>query len=183
MSRLFVLTGPSGAGKSSIAHALFAQPELRIEKFITCTTRKPRLGEKHGKDYWFINEADFKKQIAENGFFEWAHVYGHYYGSSVQEMKRVLQGSNTVLIILDVQGAKTIKLLYPETTIIFLDASKDSLIHRLEARGDSAEDIDRRMERFEEEKRFRSLSDFTIVNADGDLAAAIESVKLIILAQ
>lgn len=182
MSRLFVLTGPSGAGKSSIAKALYAQPELHIQKFITCTTRSPRPGEVNGKDYWFLTQEDFEKRIAEQDFFEWAQVYGHYYGSSTQEMERVIQGTHPVLVVLDVQGAKTVKKLYPETTVIFLDAPKDSLIHRLEDRGTSMDDLEKRTKKIDEEEQFRDLADFTVQNLDGGLEAAIELVKRIVLA-
>ncbi len=180
MSRLFVLTGPSGAGKSTVAKALYAMPDLSLQKFVTCTTREPRNGEEHGKDYWFLTQADFEQRIAEQGFFEWAEVYGKYYGSSKEELERVLKGNTPVLMVIDVQGARTIKYLYPETTILFLDAPKDSLIHRLEERGTNPADIERRAAKIDEEETFRSQADFIIENIDGDLEQTIERVRKIL---
>lgn len=177
MAKLFVLTGPSGAGKSSVAKALFSRYPESLQKFITCTTREPRPGEQHGKDYWFLSPAEFEQRKAEQGFFEWALVYGHSYGSSTAEMERVLAGEKPVLIILDVQGAKTVKHLYPQTTLLFLDAPKNSLLQRLEERGTDAEDLKRRAAKIDEEERFRGQADIIISNADGELEQAIEAAR------
>lgn len=177
MSHLFVLTGPSGAGKSTVAKALYAKTELNLQKFVTCTTREPRTGEVHGKDYWFLTKEEFEQKIAENGFFEWATVYNHYYGSSVAEMERVLRQKEPALVILDVQGAKTVKKLYPETTLIFLDSPKTSLLQRLEERGMKPEDLRRREAKIDEEERFRDQADFIIQNIDGRLDQTIQAVS------
>lgn len=176
MAKLFVLTGPSGAGKSSIAKALFSRYPDDIQKFVTCTTREPRPGEEHGKDYWFLSKEDFEQHIHDHALFEWALVYGHYYGSSTAEMERVLAGTKPVLIILDVQGAKTIKQLYPQTTVIFLDAPKASLLQRLADRGTHPEDLKRRTATIDEEERFQERADIVVPNADGHLDQAIQAV-------
>lgn len=182
MSRLFVLTGPSGAGKSTVAKALYAKTELHLQKFVTCTTREPRPGEVHGKDYWFLSKQEFEQKIAEKGFFEWATVYDHYYGSSVAEMERVLHQKDPTLVILDVQGAKTVKQLYPATTLIFLDSPKTSLLQRLEERGMKPEDLQRREAQIDQEEGFRAQADYIVQNIDEHLDQTIQAVSDIIQA-
>ncbi len=176
MASLFVLTGPSGAGKSTIAKAIFSQPELNIQKFITCTTRAPRPGEVHGKDYWFLTKEEFEQKLAHKGFFESAEVYGNYYGSSVEEMERVLAGIKPILVILDVQGAKTVKGLYPQTTLIFIDSPKSVLLHRLEERGTNAADLERRSAQIDTEEAFRTQADIVIENRDGQIEETTQKV-------
>lgn len=169
---IFIITGPSGSGKSSILDLLVAHRPFRFRRFITCTTRPKRPGEQHGKAYWFLSRAEFEHGISKRHFFEWANVYGNYYGSSKNEMKRLLKGKRPIVMVLDVQGMRSIKKLYPETFVLFLDAPRSALIHRLEKRGTDPQDLRRRAQKIREEERAKRLADQVIMNRDGHLQDA-----------
>jgi guanylate kinase len=179
--RIILLTGPSGAGKSTIAKRLLADPTLALQKFVTCTTRPKREGEEEGKDYWFMTRDEFETRLADEVFFEHAEVYGNYYGSSKEVMNELLQGDKNLLIVIDVQGFKTVQKLYPNTYVIFLDAPKASLIHRLEDRGTDPDDLKRRTDQIDEEELDRQLADVVVQNEDGQIDKTFEQVREIIL--
>ncbi|MFA5935570.1 MAG: guanylate kinase [Patescibacteria group bacterium] len=177
---LLLLTGASGAGKSSVLDVLLQDKTLPIVRFITCTTRPKRPGERHGKDYWFLTRPDFEAKMKKQRFYESAEVYGNYYGSSKDEMKRLLKGKKTILMILDVQGARTMKDHHPEATAIFIDAPTASLKHRLVERGSDMNDMKRRLAEITKEKRFKPEADEVILNRDGDLKRTVSRVRTII---
>lgn len=177
---IILLTGASGAGKSSVSDILLKEKKLPLVRFITCTTRPKRPGEKDGKDYWFLTRKDFEAKIKQNGFYESAEVYGNYYGSSKEEMERRLKGKKTIVMILDVQGTRTIKKHHPEAIAIFIDAPTASLRHRLIERGADMNDLKRRLAEIATEKRFKSKADVVILNNDGDLQKTVSQVRSII---
>jgi guanylate kinase len=173
---IVLLTGPSGAGKSSVADTLLKTRPIKLKKFVTCTTRSKRPGERHGREYWFLTRKAFEKGIAKKQFFEWANVYGHYYGSSRLEMARLLKGRLPILTIIDVQGMKTYKKLYPNTIVIFLDAPKRDLEHRLEARHPDPKDLKRRIAMITREEKLKRLADVVITNRNGKLQQTVRAV-------
>ena len=112
---LFVVSGPSGAGKSTVTKLV--REELEIPLSISATTRKPRVGEVDGKDYYFLTIDEFEKKIAEEGFLEYANVHGNYYGTLKSEVESKLENGLDVILEIDVQGGEQIKEKYGKVKI------------------------------------------------------------------
>jgi len=143
---LFVIVAPSGAGKTSLVNELL-QREPNIRLSISFTTRQPREGELHGREYHFVTRAAFEKMIAGGDFLEHANVFGNYYGTSRRWIEQQLAGEHDVLLEIDWQGAQQVRKLFPHMVGIFvLPPSLAELQRRLEGRGkDAPEAIQRRM--------------------------------------
>jgi len=177
---IILVTGASGAGKSTVVDLLLGEKQLPIVRFVTCTTRPKRTGERDGKDYWFLTRKKFRSRLAADGFYEHANVYDRYYGSSKAEMARLLKGRKAIVMILDVQGTRTLKRFHPEAIAIFIDAPTASLRKRLKERGADMNDLKRRLAEIATEKRFKPKADVVIVNRDGDLKRTVTRVKTLI---
>ena len=177
---IILLTGASGAGKSSVLDALLKDKKLPLIRFVTNTTRPMRPGEKNGKDYWFLDAQTFKEEVKAGTFYEWAHVYDNYYGSSKKEMARLLKGKKAIIMILDVQGTRTMKKHHPEAIAVFIDAPTASLRHRLKERGTDITDLKRRLAEIAKEKRYKAKADVVLENKDGDLNRTVSQVKTLI---
>lgn len=161
---IFVVSGPSGAGKTTLVdYALTQVPSLR--KVITTTTRPPRTGEINGRDYYFTTSPEFEQGIAQGEFIEHANVYGKYYGSSFEELARIRNQGQFPLYLIDVQGARTIKERFSESSLVFIKTPTiQELGKRLRARGqDSEETILRRLKQAEEELKSEGFFDYTII--------------------
>ncbi|WP_111637963.1 guanylate kinase [Marinomonas shanghaiensis] len=170
---LFILSAPSGAGKSSLYKALLkADDNVRIS--ISHTTRAPRAGEEHGREYYFIDDESFLDMIAEDAFFEHAQVFDHYYGTSKASIFSQLEQGLDVILEIDWQGARQVRQLYPEAIGIFiLPPSLSSLEERLKKRATDTDDvIQRRMAKAVNEMSHYHEYDFVIVNDDFDVALA-----------
>lgn len=169
-SKIIILTAPSGAGKTTIKTKLLEEiPEL-LSFSVSATTRKMRLGETDGVDYVFLNEDDFKHKIEHHEFIEWEMVYpGLYYGTTVDEMKRIWSDGKTPLLDVDVQGAINVKKQFGENVLtIFIDPPSISVLkERLTNRGtDSAEHIQTRINKATEEIGYKNNFDTVILNDD-----------------
>lgn len=182
MTPIFILTGPSGAGKSSVLDRLLKQKALHLKRFVTTTTRPPRPGEKTGRDYWFTDDKTFLAEKRRGSFYESAKVYGRWYGSHKREMRRLKALGRPIILILNVNGAKTLKRLEPKSTVIFLDAARGELVRRLKARGSAVNDLQRRIATIAKEERFRKKADVLIMNESGDLSRTVKSVAKLIRA-
>jgi guanylate kinase len=182
---LFIITGPSGAGKSTVVEAILgdvrAHGHAPLRKFVTCTTRAKRPGEKNGRDYHFLSRKEFEKDLKAGWFFEHAEVYGNLYGSSRRVMEKLLKGKTPLIGVLDVQGAQTVKRLYPLAFTIFIDAPKKSLVSRLKDRKPDPEELKRRIAKMEMEKKLKKTFDLAIMNTDGKLGETIKKVEIAIL--
>ena len=143
---LFMVVAPSGAGKSTLVNALLAQ-EPAIKLSISTTTREPRPGEVHGREYYFTNAEDFVGRAAQGEFLEWAEVHGNYYGTSRILVEQEMRVGTDILLEIDWQGARQVRKQFPRTAGIFiLPPSIDALEERLNKRGqDSAHVIARRL--------------------------------------
>lgn len=143
---LFMVVAPSGAGKSTLVNALLRQ-EPDISLSISCTTRPPRPGEEHGREYYFISAEDFLRRQTEGEFLEWAEVHGNYYGTSRLMITDQLARGVDVLLEIDWQGAQQVKKQFPDVIGIFiLPPSIAALEERLKKRGqDEAYIITRRI--------------------------------------
>ncbi len=170
---LFVISAPSGAGKTTlVGQALKKIPQLFYS--ISHTTRKPRTGEIHGKDYYFIDEPEFQTLIDQNQWIEWAQVHGNFYGTSKAFVTKKLEAGENILLDIDVQGAKQImNSKLGLVSVFILPPSIEVLLQRLENRGtDSKTVILHRMENAQLEIDQQSAYDHVIVNDEIDQAIA-----------
>lgn len=186
---LFVVAAPSGAGKSSLVNAL-RELDSKVQPSVSHTTRAPRGQEKHGRDYYFVSDAEFDAMVAGNQFLEWAHVHGYRYGTARAAIEARIAHGEDVILEIDYQGAFQIKKLFVNTVLIFiLPPSMDELRSRIERRGeDSPEKIDLRMQNARTEIDQAHLFDFVIINelfdsALFDLKAVVHAQRLKFVAQ
>jgi guanylate kinase len=168
---LFIISAPSGTGKTTLCKQLAANlPGLWHS--ISYTTRKPRPGEEHGCDYYFVEEQTFQEMIARNDFVEWAHVYGHLYGTPWKSLTEKIDQGVDVLLEIDVQGAMQIKKRFEDSVSIFiLPPSMTVLRSRLQTRAsDTPEEIQQRLHKVKEEVwSFREYA-YIVRNEDLDLS-------------
>ena len=166
---LYVLSSPSGAGKSTIARMLLDSDD-GIAMSVSATTRPMRPGEIDGEDYHFVGDARFDEMIANGDFLEWAHVFGHRYGTLTSEVMRVIEGGRDVLLDIDWQGTQQLKQVDPDIVRVFiLPPSMSELERRLRARGtDSEEVIARRMDRATSEISHWAEYDYVLINNDAE---------------
>ena len=179
---LFVVAAPSGAGKSSLVKALM-ELDAGVQPSVSHTTRAPRGQEFDGREYFFIDDAQFDAMVADNAFLEWAHVHGNRYGTSKSTIEeRISQGLDVVLEI-DFQGAVQIKRLFANAVLIFiLPPSREELRSRLQRRGeDTAEVIEIRLANAATEMAQAHEFDFVIINQLFD--KALFDLKAIVHAQ
>lgn len=186
---LIVVAAPSGAGKSSLVKALL-ELDAQIQPSVSHTTRPPRGQEKHGREYFFVPDADFDAMVAANGFVEWANVHGRRYGTSKKAIEdRIAQGADVILEI-DFQGAMQIKKTFANAVLVFiLPPSWEELRSRLERRGEDApEVIELRLKNAAVEMAQAENFDFVIINelfdrAVFDLKTIVHAQRLKYLAQ
>ena len=166
---LIILSSPSGAGKSTLSGRLRAWDET-IAFSVSATTRPPRAGEVDGREYHFLDERAFKRQVAAGEMLEHAHVFGHFYGSPKRAVEAAIGQGRDVLFDIDWQGAQQIQnsTLGPHTLSIFiLPPSIAELRRRLEARGqDKPEVIARRMQKSWDEISHWAEYDYVLINDD-----------------
>ena len=164
--KIFVISAPSGTGKTTIAKKLKEQVK-EIEVITTYTTRKPRPKEKDGCDYRFVQQDEFKKMVEGGEFAEWATVYGNYYGTPKKEIISAVKKGKKALLIIDTQGGRSIKKVFPEAVLIgILPPSIKEQERRIRERsGLSEEEIKKRLEAAREERRvILSEYDYTFIN-------------------
>ena len=172
---LFILAAPSGAGKSSLIRALLERHSNdSMQVSVSCTTRAPRPGEVDGVHYHFLSEAEFKAKIENNEFYEWAHVFGNYYGTSRVYIEQTLAQGIDVFLDIDWQGARQVREANSLTQSIFIvPPSLEILEQRLRTRGqDSAEVIAGRMAKAQAEMSHYHEFDYLLVNDKFDQTLA-----------
>ena len=179
---IFVLSAPSGAGKSTLAKRLVAETPGLI--FSTSfTTRKPRPGEQHGREYFFVDDATFDRMIAEEGLLEWVQVYANRYGTGKAWLREQLAQGLDVLLDIETAGAQNIKEALPEAVMVFLlPPSAQVLSARLRGRGDTDEaQITLRMAHARHEIEQFPHYDHLVVN--DELEEAYRRLEAIVLAE
>lgn len=175
---LFIISAPSGTGKTTLCKQLTTNlPGLWHS--ISYTTRKPRPGETHGHDYFFIGEETFREMIARNEFVEWAHVYGHLYGTPWKSLTEKIDQGIDVLLEIDVQGAMQVKKRFEDSVSIFiLPPSMTVLRARLQTRAsDTAEEIQRRLNKVKEE--VWSYREYAFIVRNEDLDRSLRDLESI----
>ncbi|HSC80156.1 MAG TPA: guanylate kinase [Chitinolyticbacter sp.] len=181
---IFVVTAPSGAGKTTLVAALLAADQ-NVQLSISFTTRAPRAGEVHGKDYHFVERSEFERMIAAGELLEYAEVYGNYYGTSRTWIESVVDNGRDILLEIDWQGAQQVKHIFPDAVGVFvLPPAIEVLEARLRNRGkDSETIIAQRMAAAREEMSHYSEADFIIVNehideAVRDIVSVVRAIRL-----
>ena len=169
--RLYIVSAPSGTGKTSLTHALIERLAERGHKArfsVSYTTRKPRSGEKDGRDYHFVSTEEFQKMIAEEAFLEHAEVFGRHYGTGRAVTENVLDKGIDLILDIDWQGAQQVRKRMPESVSIFLKPpSLVELDRRLRRRGqDDEATIAMRMEEAEAELAHAGEYDHVLINDD-----------------
>ena len=168
--KLIVVSGPSGCGKDTVVkHLMALRDDVLLS--VSCTTRKPRLGEVNGAHYYFIDEAEFKRRVDAGRMLEYTSYAGNWYGTPLDELEQKLVGDNIVVLIIEVMGARNVKTRYPGSLCVFivppsLEALRERLKHRCT---ETEEEIERRLgiaEKELEELHFYDASIKNIVAVD-----------------
>jgi guanylate kinase len=170
---LYVIAAPSGAGKTSLMRALLERRPA-VSFSVSCTTRAPRPNEQDGRDYHFIDRAEFERLIAADEFIEHADVFGNLYGTLKSTVDKALAEGRDLILEIDWQGAKQVRKRLPEAIQVFiLPPTREELEARLRKRAaDSPEAIARRLDESVSEMSHWREFDYVIVNRDFDQALA-----------
>lgn len=174
---LFVISGPSGSGKTTLLQNLLKDKDLkhRLLKSISFTTRHRRSGEKQGRDYFFIEEEEFRRQLKQKKILEWTKFLNYYYGTSKSQLERLLRKGKHILLCLDEKGAEKIRQLFPSRTItvFILPPKMGSLKIRMSSPERKIDDRDilKRLSLAKRQIRLCKDYDYRIVNDDLRLAA------------
>jgi len=177
--KLIILTGPSGVGKGTVVKEILGK-EKNFWLSISATTREPRDGEKEGENYYFLNQEKFKEMIERNLFLEWAQFAGNYYVTPLSSVIQKIDKRFTVLLEIDVEGARQIKNKFPNSLSIFLlPPNKEELEKRTRNRGTEKEEaIKKRLSRANYEISVSNEFDFALTNYNVDETAK-KIIKLI----
>jgi guanylate kinase len=180
---LLVLSSPSGAGKTTLARRLM-DADRGISMSVSVTTRKPRPGEVHGRDYNFLEEAEFKRMTEAGELLEWARVFDNFYGTPRAPVEAAIVQGQDVLFDIDWQGAQQLseKMKHDVVRVFILPPSAASLEERLRARAQDPEDVvRRRMDQASAEISHWPEYDYVIVNTD--LPTSMEGLTAILAAE
>lgn len=180
--RIIIISAPSGCGKSTIINAIMERSDIDLQFSVSATNRQPRDGEKHGVNYFYLTDDEFRQRIADNDFIEYEEVYpGRFYGTLRSEVERTCESGHNVILDIDVKGGVNVKKMYGEraVSIFIMPPNIGALKSRLEARGtDRPEVINERLGKAAYEMTFADKFDYVVVN--DDLATAVDEVEKII---
>lgn len=167
---LVVVSGFSGAGKGTLMNELLKRYPEQYALSISATTRKPRPGEEHGREYFFVSTEEFDGMIQEDALIEYACYVGNYYGTPKSYVQEQMEAGKDVILEIEIQGALKVKEKFPETLLLFVtppDAGE--LERRLKGRGTEPDAVIRdRLKRAVEEAEFMQKYDYLLVNDDLD---------------
>ncbi|WP_270474769.1 guanylate kinase [Clostridium cochlearium] len=178
---LIVISGPSGTGKGTVCKELLKKNNFWFS--VSATTRSPREGEEHGKNYYFMTKEQFQDKIEENDFLEYAEVYGNYYGTPKSKVVEMLDKGKDVILEIDIQGALKVKENYKEGIFIFiLPPSMEELKNRIIKRGtETEESLMTRFKSAYKEINYVSKYNYAVVN--DKVNDAVEKIQSIIIAE
>ncbi len=169
--RVYVISAPSGAGKTTLVEALMAQ-DVNVTRAVTHTTRGAREGEENGVDYHFVTKDQFREMIQNQAFLEHAEVFDNLYGTSLAEVRKHTETGKDVVLVIDWQGANSVKAIMPDAELIFIiPPSIASLEERLSARQqDDPAVVKKRMADAVNQIRHYESFDYVVVNDDFETA-------------
>ena len=175
---LIAVSGPSGVGKGTIVKTLLKR-RGDVAESVSCTTRAPREGEKHGREYFFLTKEEFEKRIREDDFLEYDEHFGNFYGTPKSFVRETLK-TRSVILEIDVVGALNAKKAFPDCKLVMIvPPSLEELKRRLIGRNsETEEEIEKRLSRLEYELSKKDEYDFVIVN--DDLEEAIKALSDIV---
>ncbi len=181
---LIVISGPSGVGKDTVIEWMNKRG-LPFEFVVTATTRPPRQDEVHGVNYIFLTKDQFAEMIEKGELLEYAVVYEDFKGVPKEQVRKALASGRDVVMRLDVQGAKTVRQLAPESLLIFLTTqNEEELIHRLVSRrGEDSEGLKLRIATARQELKQIELFDYVVVNRENHLDETLDTILAIIKAE
>jgi len=177
--RLYVITAPSGAGKTSLVRALM-EKEPGLGFSISCTTRRPRPNEVHGRDYFFVSHEEFARMVEAGEFLEHAQVFDNRYGTPRARVEQALAAGHSLILEIDWQGARQVRAAMPECVSVFvLPPSQPELERRLRGRGTDAEEVvQRRLRDAAADMAHWSEFDYVVVN--DEFGRAVEELHAIV---
>ena len=176
-----IISSPSGGGKTTVVERLL-KTDKSLSRVVTATTRAPRTGEKNGKDYHFWTEKEFLSAVKKGKMLEWAKVHVNYYGIPKKSVDGLIKKGICPVLVIDVQGAKTVSQKYPNAVKIFiLPPSLDVLKARIAARKDNTQNVEVRMKTAKKELKEISHYDYVVLN--DELKKAVSDTKAIIRAE
>lgn len=174
-----VLSAPSGAGKTTLARALVGR-HASISFSVSATTRAPRVYEQDGHDYFFVDNAEFDRMIADGEMLEWAEVHGRKYGTPKRGIEEALRRGHVVVLDIDVQGARQVRAAFPNAVLVFvLPPSAEELGRRLEARA-SEHPAERRVRLQTALAEVEAAGEFDYVVVNDDLEHALNALENIV---
>ncbi len=176
-----IVSSPSGAGKTTIVDAVLKRNKT-VARVVTATTRAPRVGEKDGIDYHFWTIKQFEQAIKKGQMLEWAQVHTHYYGIPKKSVEDLLQKGICPILVIDVQGARTMLKEYPDAATVFIvPPSLKELKKRILGRNDNTQDIEIRLETAK--KEMLELEHYNYALLNDDLAEAVDKMAGIVAAE
>ena len=167
---LIIISGTTCAGKDTVVKELLKRND-NLSLAVSYTSRPIRDGEQEGVDYYFVSPEEFERKIANGDFLEYAKVhYGMYYGTPKDEIKKILANGKDVILVIDVQGAKQIKKMFPETILIFIMApSMSEIKRRIIARG--------------KESKEQIIDRFNYVVVNDEIENAVKKIEAILISE
>src|SRR5690606_7015452 len=181
---MFILSSPSGAGKTTIARKLLEEEAGGLKLSVSVTTRPMRPGEVEGRDYYFVDRAEFDRLVEADAFYEWAEVFGHCYGTPKAEIRDRLKNGEDFLFDIDWQGTQQLyqRAQGDVVRVFLLPPSIDALEQRLRSRGTDSEEVIRgRMDRARSEISHWDAYDYVVIN--DDIERCFAKVKMILEAE
>jgi guanylate kinase len=183
-SLLVVISGPSGVGKD-VTLQMMKQRNFPLHFVVTATSRPPRLGEQDGVDYFFVSPQRFEEMISNNELIEYATVYGQYKGIPRFQVRQAFNSGRDVILRIDVQGAASIRKLYPDAVLIFLLPGNEEewLCHLRERKTETPKSLAVRVATAREELKRLGEFDYVVVNTHGSLDKTVDTIAAIITAE
>jgi guanylate kinase len=181
---LIIISGPSGVGKDTVLQRM-KERNLPFHFVVTATTRDPRENEIHEVDYFFVSSDEFAEMIEKDELIEYAIVYDDYKGIPKQQVREALASGKDVVMRIDVQGAATVRKLYPDALLIFLmTKDEEELAKRLQTRqSETPEKLKLRIATSRQELKSVEIFDYVVINRERQLDDTVDTIEAIICAE